>query len=70
MGINGREADDKLRADLAEVVAGSEVVVVANRTPAYRDVGRLLKSGQTLVDLVHAVDPATVPPGEYHGLAW
>jgi GDP-mannose 6-dehydrogenase len=61
---------ERLRPDLAEVVTGSEIVVVANRTPAYREVGRLMKPGQALVDLVHAVDPATVPAGEYHGLAW
>jgi hypothetical protein len=30
----------------------------------------MLKRGQALVDLCHAVDPATVKHGEYHGLAW
>ncbi len=44
--------------------------MVANGAREYRDVGRLMKPGQALVDLVHAVDPATVVGGEYHGLAW
>jgi GDP-mannose 6-dehydrogenase len=61
---------ERLRADLDEVVAGSEVVVVAHGAPEYRDVGRRLRAGQALVDLVHAVDPATLAAGEYHGLAW
>jgi GDP-mannose 6-dehydrogenase len=61
---------DRLRADLAEVLAGSEVVVVANRSAVYAGVGALLTPGQAIVDLAHAVDPATVVHGEYHGLAW
>jgi hypothetical protein len=52
------------------MVEGSEVVVVANESKEYRGVGALLKPGQALVDLVHAVDPASVAHGEYHGLAW
>ncbi len=61
---------ERLRADLGEVVTHSEIVVVAHGAPEYRDVGRRLKAGQVLVDLVHAVDPATLAAGEYHGLAW
>jgi len=33
-------------------------------------VGALLKPGQVVVDLAHAVDRRTVLHGEYHGLAW
>ncbi len=61
---------ERLRADLREVVEGSEVVVVANPSAIYREVGGMLREGQALVDLVHAVDRATVTRGEYHGLAW
>ena len=61
---------ERLRADLGEVVTKSEVVVVANGSRAYREVGAMLTPEQTLVDLAHAVDPATVRPGRYHGLAW
>jgi len=61
---------ERLRTDLGEVLNGSEIVVVANGASLYRGVGAKLKDGQCLVDLVHAVDPASVRHGEYHGLAW
>ena len=59
-----------LRRDMAEVVEQSEVLVIANGSKPYREVGGMLKPGQVLVDLVHAVDPKSVVHGEYHGLAW
>jgi len=61
---------ERLRRDLREVVEGSDVVVVANGSKPYREVGAMLKPGQILVDLVHGVDPKSVLHGEYHGLAW
>lgn len=77
LGSNRRFVEDevpylpeRLRADLREVVKESEVIVIANQASAYRDVGAMLTSGQVLVDLVRAVDPASVRHGEYHGLAW
>jgi len=77
LGANRRFVEDevpylpeRLRPKLREVVEESEVVVVANDSREYRDVGALLKPGQALVDLAHAVDRATVAHAEYHGLAW
>jgi GDP-mannose 6-dehydrogenase len=77
LGANRRFVEDEvpylpecLRPTLREVVEGSEVVVVANGSPEYRDVGAMLKPGQVLVDLEHAVDRASVKHAEYHGLAW
>ena len=77
LGANRRFVEDevpylpeRLRSDLGEVVRGSEVVVVANGAQEYRGVGAMLEPGQVLVDLVHAVDPASVRHGEYHGLVW
>jgi GDP-mannose 6-dehydrogenase len=61
---------ERLRSSLDEVVGASEVVVVANGSPEYAGVGTLLKPDQLLVDLAHVVDPSTVAPGNYHGLAW
>ena len=61
---------ERLREDLDAVLAGSDIIVVANGTSAYREIGARLRDGQCLVDLVHAVDPASVKNGEYHGLAW
>jgi GDP-mannose 6-dehydrogenase len=79
LGANRRFVEDEvpylpdcLRPTVREVVEGSDVVVVANPSREYRDVGAMLAPGQVLVDLVHLVDPATVAAaaGEYHGLAW
>ena len=61
---------ERLRHDVSEVVTGSDIVVVANGAREYQGVGALLDEGQAIVDLVHAVDPASVVHGEYHGLAW
>ncbi len=77
LGANRRFVEDevpylpeRLRTDLDQVVRESEVVVVANGAKEYRGVGAKLGDGQVLVDLVHAVDPASVAHGEYHGFLW
>ncbi len=77
LGANRRFVEDevpylpeRLRGDLDQVLAESEVVVVGNRSREYREIGPRLRSGQVLVDLVAAVDRSTVTAGEYHGLAW
>jgi len=77
LGANRRFVEDevpylpeRLRGSIREVVEASEVIVVANGAREYREVGAMLKPGQALVDLVHAVDPASLAHGEYHGLAW
>jgi GDP-mannose 6-dehydrogenase len=77
LGANRRFIEDevpylpeRLRPSLDDVVSGSEVIVVANGSREFRGVGAMLRPGQALVDLVHAVDPASVVHGEYHGLAW
>ena len=77
LGANRRFVEDevpylpeRLRSTVREVVEASEVIVVANDSREYRDVGALLQPGQALVDLAHAVDRASVAHAEYHGLAW
>ena len=77
LGANRRFVEDevpylpeRLRGDLDDVLANSDVLIVGNRAAQYRDIGPKLKSGQVLVDLVAAVDRKTVTHGEYHGLAW
>ncbi len=77
LGANRRFVEDevpylpeRLRSDLDEVLAASDVLVIGNRAPQYRDVGARLREGQALVDLVAAVDRHSVVRGEYHGLAW
>jgi len=77
LGANRRFVEDevpylpeRLRADLGAVLADSDVLIVGNRAPEYRAIGRLLRPGQIVVDLVAAIDRTTVSGGEYHGLAW
>ncbi len=77
LGANRRFVEDevpylpeRLRPDLDEVLRESEVLVVGNRTAAYREIGPRVREGQVLVDLAAAVDRASVGRGEYHGLAW
>jgi GDP-mannose 6-dehydrogenase len=62
--------DRLFRKDPRDVVAGSEVVVIANSHAAYREVPAWMKDGQTLVDLVRLVEKDEVVRGEYVGLAW
>jgi GDP-mannose 6-dehydrogenase len=77
LGANRRFVEDevpylpeRLRTNLDEVLRDSEVIVVGNRSEAYRAIGSRLRKGQSLVDLVAAVDRSTVVNGDYHGLAW
>ena len=62
--------DRLFRHDPHAVVEGSEVIVIANAHPSYRDVPKWMREGQTLVDLVRLVERRDVTRGEYVGLAW
>jgi GDP-mannose 6-dehydrogenase len=62
--------DRLFRKDPKDVVAGSEVIVIANSHPAYREVPSWMQDGQTLVDLVRLVEKRDVVRGDYVGLAW
>ena len=77
LGANRRFVEDevpylpeRLRPRLEDVLEGSDVVVIGNRSAEYRNIGARLRPGQAVVDLVAAVDRSTVTAGEYHGLAW
>ena len=58
------------RADAREVVQSSEVVVIANSHPAYKEVPSWLTGDQVVVDFVRLLEPRQVPGGRYVGLAW
>jgi GDP-mannose 6-dehydrogenase len=75
LGANRRFVEDelpylpeRLRPDLAEVLAHAEVVVIGNRSTEYRTLGPRIRAGQVVVDLVAALEPGSVTAGEYHGL--
>jgi len=61
---------ERLRPDMDQVLEHAEVVVIGNRSAEYRTLGPRIRAGQMVVDLVSAVDRASVRAGEYHGLAW
>ena len=77
LGANRRFVEDelpylpeRLKPSLDDVLAHAEVVVIGNRSAAYRAIGPCLAPGQVVIDLVAALDRGTVSAGEYHGLAW
>ena len=56
---------------LEQVLAAAEVIVVANREPAFSDVPSQLRPDQVLVDLLRLVDqPDSSLEGRYYGIAW
>ncbi len=60
-----------MRDSMEKVLERSQVIVVANREPAFSEVPQMLRPGQVLVDLVRLVDqPARPPDGAYYGIAW
>ncbi len=77
LGANRRFIEDelpylpeRLRSNLEEVLSHGDVVVIGNRSAAYRTLGPRIRAGQVVVDLVAALDRGSVTAGEYHGLAW
>ncbi|HKA25518.1 MAG TPA: nucleotide sugar dehydrogenase [Candidatus Eisenbacteria bacterium] len=58
------------RTDAREVVRSSEVIVIANSHPTYREVPGWLNGDQVVVDFVRLLEPKQVPGGHYVGLAW
>ena len=58
-----------LSADMAEVVAGGEVVIIGTKVDK-SELASLLKPSQTVIDLVN-LDPARRPPAaSYEGICW
>ena len=57
-------------SSLAEVVARAEVVVVANGSAAFRQVPRLMREDQVLIDLVGIARSNGDMRGMYEGICW
>lgn len=59
-----------MRGSIEEVVAFAETIVVGNNSPEFRSAFPLLRTGQTVIDLVR-VGGGDVPAGAtYEGIAW
>lgn len=61
--------NELLRPSMDEVVENSDILVVANGSPEFRDLAGRLRPGQHLVDLVR-LNPDLVSNSHYHGLCW
>jgi len=77
MGTNRRFLDEEvpylpsiLRSSMKEIVDQCEVVVVANKSSEFREVIRMMRPDQTLVDLVGIVEDGSRVKGKYIGICW
>lgn len=59
-----------MRSSIDEVVAQAEVVVVANGSPVFRRVPKLLREDQILIDLVGIAKDSHELRGQYEGICW
>lgn len=55
--------------DVAELLAHSEVVVIGNSAPEFRDILNKIQPGQIVIDLVR-VGSGRSEPGRYEGICW
>jgi GDP-mannose 6-dehydrogenase len=60
-----------LKADsIDDLIARSEVIVVANAAAEFKDVPGRMREDQVMVDLVRIVEDTSVARGQYIGIAW
>jgi GDP-mannose 6-dehydrogenase len=59
-----------MRSSIDEVMAESDVVVLASASEAFREVPKLVREDQALVDLVGAFSPDGQMRGVYEGIGW
>jgi len=59
-----------LVGSLDDVLASSQVIVIAGHHPEFAGVAQKLKSGQTAIDLVGLLDPAPASRARIEGLCW
>ena len=57
-----------MRDSTAEVIAASEIVVIGNTSPEYRELGPALQ-GRLIIDLARAL-PARTSGADYQGMCW
>ncbi|NSW52305.1 MAG: UDP-glucose/GDP-mannose dehydrogenase family protein [Anaerolineae bacterium] len=53
-----------------ELVDQSDVLVVSNHSPEFRDVPGKVRPGQILIDLVGIAKDGQLPEGQYQGICW
>ena len=55
---------------MEEVLEVSEVIVIGNKAPEFRDALKLARPDQIVIDLVRIVDSPEETPAQYRGLCW
>ena len=59
-----------MQSSIEDVIQKSEVIVVANGSPAFAQVAELLREDQVLIDLVGSAKHHTNMRGSYEGICW
>lgn len=59
-----------MKTSVNDVVTASEVVVIANNSPAFRDIATMLNEDQVLIDLVGIGRENSEIRGTYEGICW
>jgi len=59
-----------MKTSIDSAVDGSDVVVVAKRSPEFEETVRHLDNGHRVVDLVSALPDSSERKGEYEGICW
>ena len=57
-------------SSIEEVLEGSDVIVVGNRSPEFVSLPRSLRNGQIIVDLVRILDDQELTRHNYQGICW
>lgn len=58
-----------MRPSVHEVLASSEVLIIGNRSPEFREIEPQLRNGQVIIDLVRLFD-GRVSDAKYQGICW
>jgi len=59
-----------MRGSVQEVLEHADVVLIGNGAREFREIGRCLREGQTVIDLVRAFEPGATTDGRYQGICW
>jgi len=59
-----------MRSSLADVIAESEVILIGNSAPEFKEALHTTQPHQTIIDLVRLVNGAGQPAAQYEGICW
>jgi len=55
---------------MEEVIAESEVIVIGNKAPEFRQVLRQVRDDQVVIDLVRIIEDINQLNARYEGICW